>query len=138
MIDMILTGLALVLLCIAVHSAVTVFTYHIVLGRYKHDTKLQKVIKLDVIVISLLIATVIEGIIWAQSYLFMGAFQSMEEALYFSLVTYTTLGYGDLTLTDEHRLLGAIEAATGVIMLGWSTAIVVFTIQRVYFSSRLQ
>jgi len=58
-----------------------------------------------------------------------------EEALYFSLVTYSTLGYGDVILSDSHRLLGAFEAANGVIMLGWSTAIVVAALQKIYLKS---
>ena len=81
-------------------------------------------------------ATIAEGVLRAISYSSIGAFETFAKALYFSLVTYTTLGYGDLVLQDEHRLLGAIEAANGVIMLGWSTAIVVFAIQKLYFSSK--
>ena len=132
----ILLGLLLVLLCIMVHSAITMFSYNVILWKYQHGSKLKNVIKIDVVVIAILVATVIEGVLWAISYLSIGAFDTFEQALYFSMVTYTTLGYGDLVLTDDHRLMGAIEAANGVIMLGWSTAIVVFAIQKVYFSSK--
>lgn len=54
-----------------------------------------------------------------------GAAPDFEEALYFSTVTYSTLGYGDVLLARTWRILGAIEGANGVIMLGWSTAFIV-------------
>ena len=132
----ILVGLLLVLLCIMVHSAITMFSYNVILWKYQHGSRFKNVIKVDVVVIAILVATMIEGVLWAISYLSIGAFDTFEQALYFSMVTYTTLGYGDLVLADDHRLMGAIEAANGVIMLGWSTAIVVFAIQKVYFSSK--
>jgi voltage-gated potassium channel Kch len=66
-------------------------------------------------------------------YIFIGAFQSFEQALYFSIVTFTTLGYGDITLESNWRLLASFEAASGIIIFGWSTAIIVAVVQRLYF-----
>lgn len=54
----------------------------------------------------------------------------LEQALYFSTSTYTTVGYGDVTLPHAWRVLGAIEAANGVILLGWSTAFFVSVVNR--------
>lgn len=51
-----------------------------------------------------------------------GAVNDFETALYFSTVTFTTLGYGDVVLKDNWRLFGAIEAGNGLILFGWSTA----------------
>lgn len=67
----------------------------------------------------------IEIWLFAALYLVLGAARGFEEALYFSTVTYASIGYGDVLLTKGWRILGAIEGATGVIMLGWSTAFVV-------------
>jgi voltage-gated potassium channel Kch len=50
----------------------------------------------------------------------------------FDLETFTTLGYGDITLPEQWRMLGAFEAATGVIMFGWTTALIVAVVQRMY------
>jgi voltage-gated potassium channel Kch len=50
-----------------------------------------------------------------------GAMVDLQSALYFSAVTYTTTGYGDLVLPQEWRLVGAVEALTGILMCGWST-----------------
>jgi hypothetical protein len=59
-----------------------------------------------------------------------GAIEHVETALYFSMVTFTTLGYGDITLPSDWRLLSSFEAANGIIMFGWSTAFVAAFIQR--------
>lgn len=62
--------------------------------------------------------------IWAYAICFraLGEFSTFEEALYFSTVTFSTVGYGDLTLSVAWRVLGAIEAANGLILIAWSTA----------------
>jgi hypothetical protein len=59
---------------------------------------------------------------WAFAYAFTGSLPDLQSALYFSAVTYTTTGYGDLVLPENWRLVGAIEALTGILMCGWSTA----------------
>lgn len=65
--------------------------------------------------------------IWTYAGLYFGlhAFRHFEEALYFSTVTYASIGYGDLLMPKPWRILAAIEGAAGVIMLGWSTAFLV-------------
>ena len=138
MINTILIGLLLVLLSIMINSGATIFTYQLIFKKNRGIPKLKRVIYIDLIVMLILMATIAEGVLWAFSYLSIEAFKTFEEALYFSLVTYTTLGYGDLVLMDEHRLMAVIEAANGVIMLGWSTAIVVFAIQKVYLSAKIE
>ncbi|HEX8840955.1 MAG TPA: potassium channel family protein [Sphingomicrobium sp.] len=63
--------------------------------------------------------------LYAALYLGLGALRHFEEALYFSTVTYASIGYGDVLLPHQWRILGAIEGAAGIIMLGWSTAYLV-------------
>ena len=64
----------------------------------------------------------IEIALWAVFYTWMDGMPDMHSALYFSAATYTTVGYGDLVLPSEWRLVGGIEALTGILMCGWSTA----------------
>jgi voltage-gated potassium channel len=59
---------------------------------------------------------------WAGVYRWLGVFPDFEHALYFSTSTYVTIGYGDLVLPPGSRILGAIEGASGIILIGWSTA----------------
>jgi Ion channel len=63
----------------------------------------------------------IEIALWAFYYAWTLAMPDLQSALYFSAVTYTTTGYGDLVLPPEWRLLGGVEALTGILMCGWST-----------------
>ncbi|KQZ76850.1 K+ channel TrkA-N [Sphingopyxis sp. Root214] len=60
--------------------------------------------------------------IWAGIYQLLSAFTDFEHALYFSTSTYVTIGYGDIVLPPGLRILGAIEGASGIILIGWSTA----------------
>jgi len=59
--------------------------------------------------------------VWALFYTFEHGMPDLPTALYFSAVTYTTTGYGDLVLPPEWRLVGGVEALTGILMCGLST-----------------
>jgi hypothetical protein len=63
--------------------------------------------------------------VYAAIYLQIHAFSSFEAALYYSTVTYASIGYGDVLMPHDWRIFGAIEGAAGIIMLGWSTAYLV-------------
>ncbi len=63
----------------------------------------------------------IEIWLYASLYLVLGEARFLEEALYFSTVTFASLGFGDIVLSPRWRLLSAIEAANGVILFAWST-----------------
>jgi len=58
---------------------------------------------------------------WALLYTWKDAMPDLQTAAYFSAVTYTTTGYGDLVLPEAWRLVGGVEALTGILMCGWST-----------------
>jgi voltage-gated potassium channel Kch len=92
----------------------------------------QTTLLLSYFVLWLFVATIIEVWAWALLYLIIGAAQSLEEAAYFSTVTFTTLGYGDITLDESWRLLSSFEGANGLLMFGWSTALIFAAVQRVY------
>jgi hypothetical protein len=68
--------------------------------------------------------------LYAAVYLAIGASDDFETALYFSTVTFASLGYGDVVLTKAWRLFGAIEAANGVILFAWSTAFLLSVMTR--------
>lgn len=70
--------------------------------------------------------------VWALFYLWRDAMPDLPAALYFSAVTYTTTGYGDLVLAEGWRLLGAVEALTGILMCGWSTGFFFAVVNRLY------
>jgi hypothetical protein len=73
----------------------------------------------------------VEITVWGVYYAAQGAMPDLAAALYFSAVTYTTTGYGDLVLPARWRLVGAVEALTGILMCGWSTGFFVAVFSQV-------
>ena len=78
-------------------------------------------VEIFAIILSLHLA---EICVWAGFYTLWAGLKDFESALYFSIVTYSTIGYGDVTLDVGWRLLGAIEGVTGVLTFGWSTGVI--------------
>ena len=74
----------------------------------------------------------LEILAWAGLYLWSGALPDLATALYFSAVTYTTTGYGDVVLRPGWRLDGGLESLTGILMCGWSTGFFVAVVNRKY------
>ena len=68
---------------------------------------------------------------WALFYAWRNAMPDLPSAFYFSAVTYTTTGYGDLVLPKEWRLVGGVEALTGILMCGWSAAFFFAVVTRI-------
>jgi hypothetical protein len=97
--------------------------------RHNEPALIWSTLRLAAFVLWLFLATIIEVWLWAVLYVLLDAFQSIETAVYFSTVTFTTLGFGDIVLEDEWRLLSAFEAANGLLMFGWSTALVFVGVQ---------
>ena len=76
----------------------------------------------------------VQASIWALLYLLLPGvteFQTFEKAVYFSLVTFTTLGYGEITIESGNRILAGLEAVNGIILIGWSTAFMFFVYQEI-------
>ena len=80
----------------------------------------------------LLLLHLAEALVWAVFFVLLGMLPGLEAAAYFSLTSYTTVGYGDLVLPQPWRLLGPLEAAVGILMLGWSTGVLVAVLGNIY------
>ena len=79
----------------------------------------------------------VETVIWAGYYYWLGHFSDFETSWYFSVSSYTTIGYGDVVLPARWRMLGGVEGITGVLLCGLSGAFL-FVIINQMFSKRLQ
>jgi len=77
----------------------------------------------------------VEISVWAATYVWNGALPDIVSAMYFSAVTYTTTGYGDIVLPPEWRLHGGIEALTGILMCGWSTGFFFAIVNRLHLET---
>lgn len=91
---------------------------------------LKFVAALIAITLWLLASLSIGAWLWAITYLTMGAFEALEPALYFSIVSFTTLGFGDVVLPEKWRILSGLSAANGLILFGLSTAFLVEFLSR--------
>jgi len=100
------------------------------LGRWGLGSRWRRVSLVSALVLLLFFAALLEVGIWAAVYLMVGAISALEPALYFSTVTFTTLGYGDVTLSEGWRLLASFEAANGIILFGWTTALIFAVLRR--------
>jgi len=76
----------------------------------------------------------VEITVWAIVYVTEGCLPDLESAFYFSGVTYTTIGYGDLVLQKPWRILGPVEGLTGVLMCGLSGAFFFVLANRIYLA----
>lgn len=100
------------------------------LDRAQQYTVLQFALT-GVVVLSLFGLHAIQIFMYALVYLLLGEFQTLEAALYFSTSTFTTVGFGDIFLSEEWRLFSAIESANGFLLIGWSTAFLVSVTARI-------
>jgi hypothetical protein len=78
----------------------------------------------------LMAAHVLEVIVWSLAYLIFDAAPPGADFLYFAFVNYTTLGYGDVLPVERWLLLGPITAMNGVLLFGWSTAVIFEVLRR--------
>ncbi|MGZ3215474.1 ion channel [Paracoccus sp. T5] len=69
--------------------------------------------------------------LWAATFHLLGVFASFEESMYFTLVTFTTLGYGDVLMPRDWRILGGMAAANGLLNFGLMTAFMVEALRHV-------
>ena len=101
-----------------------------------HSARVRPFSLLFLAAIGLVAVHTVEIWLYAVLYLALGAAGHFEEALYFSTVTYATIGYGDVVLPHRWRILGATEGAAGIIMLGWSTAFLVSLLTQLHLLSQ--
>ena len=98
----------------------------------RHGTNLRRGLFIVAAVLWSFLSICAQCWVWAMVLFLLGALPDFETTLYFITVTFTTLGYGDVVLDREWRLLGSFAAANGPIIIGWTTAVVFLVVQGVY------
>ncbi len=86
-------------------------------------------LQFSILMIVLMLGNIVQVAFWALLYTVLGAFENFETAAYFSGVTFTSLGYGDVVLPGRLRLLGPLQAANGLMMFGITTALFIAAVQ---------
>ncbi len=141
MILSILFGLLLTILTVFIHATGTAWWIdRIRRGSGIRTTKGHKLREFKVIYKTaslLLMLHILEVIVWGISYLAIPELEQIkdiEEAFYFSIVTFTSLGYGDIVISNDWRLISGIQSMSGLFVFGWSTALL-FTVFRSLWDS---
>lgn len=120
-------------LCVVIHATGVTIAMRAVRGHAGRQPRAWRSVLLFVRIAGrIVLLHLLEIGAWAVVYVWDEAIPDLASALYFSAVTYTTTGYGDLVLSKEWRLVGAVEALTGILMCGWSTGFFFAVVSRLY------
>jgi hypothetical protein len=128
-----LVGGALSLCTIVIHALVMTVVVRVAQRTGRRATRLPAlhVTAVMIATVSVLMAAhALEVAVWALAYVMVGAVPAKADYIYFAFVNYTTLGYGDITPVERWQLLGPMAAMNGILMFGWSTAVIFEVLRR--------
>ena|SRR5262249_6424042 len=132
MVGKLILALGLMAVCVAMHTAGVTCVLHGLRRRTPPAPRLWPGTRLLIgLAAWIILLHLVEIITWGLCYAWTGAMPGVQTAVYFSAVTYTTTGYGD-PLPEAWRLVGAVEALTGILMCGLSTGFFFAVLSRLY------
>jgi len=134
MVLMFLTAWALVFATVALHTiGLSLVIRSLIKSRAQLPTRFWPITRLlSGLAWSLILIHLAEIALWGLFYYWKDCMPDLESALYFAGVTYTTTGYGDLLLPPPWRMLGPVEALTGILMCGLSAAVFFAVVSRIF------
>ena len=89
-----------------------------------------------VVTLAMVAANLVQVALWGGLFLWLGEFAQAYDAMYHSAVNFTSLGYGDIVMSRERKLLGPLEAVNGVLMLGMTAAALMAIVQHMIKSQQ--
>jgi voltage-gated potassium channel Kch len=134
MLTNLVVGTIVISLTVLIHTFGLIAITHVMaslVARFRMHGRRSRVMAMISIVFGLFAVLTVEIWLWAIFYLLIGAFPDIATALYFSTVTFSTLGYGDVLPPERWRQLAALEAVNGFLLIGWSTAYLIAASTRV-------
>ena len=135
-----LVGFAVMLACLIVQAAVAFWSVRYYVRQSSNAGAPRKFIAgirpLIVAMLAMLAANFIQITLWGLVFLLLGEFNELYEAIYHSAVNFSSLGYGDVVMSKNRKLLGPLEAINGVIMLGMTSAALVVILQQLIRAQR--
>jgi Ion channel len=128
-----LVGVGVSLINIAIHAVIMTMVVQVARAmgskRQPHSSLVLIVVMIPTISV-LMAAHTIEVFVWALAYLIFDAAPAGASLVYFAFVNYATLGYGDVLPVERWRLLGPLTAMNGMLLYGWSTAVIFEVLRR--------
>lgn len=129
---MLITNLALgtlmISLTVAIHTFGLIGVTHAmswVTDRIRLHGHRSRMLAMNTVVIGVFAVLTAEVWLWAAGFTLIGVVDDFETALYFSTITFSTVGYGDVIPHPEWRMLAALQGVNGFLLIGWSTAYLV-------------
>ena len=127
-------GLPTMLVCLILQVAVTFWSVHYYVrqsSRTPSDGRLLEGMRpLMIVMIVMILGNFLQIVIWGAIFIWLGEFHELYEAVYFSAVNFTSLGYGDVVMSTRWKLLGPLEAANGILMLAMTGAALMAILQQ--------
>jgi hypothetical protein len=128
-----MVGIPANLLCLIVQAAVAFWSVRYYLRQSIVSAKPRKFLSglrpLLVAMLAMMAGNFVQIILWGSLFLWLGEFNELYDAIYHSAVNFSSLGYGDIVMTKNWRLLGPLEAVNGVLMLGMTAAALMVILQ---------
>ena len=125
-----LIGLPVILLCLLLQSLISMGSLRFYLARLDQERSFMNVsLPLFGVIVILMVGTCLQLTLWGILFLLLGEFESLDVAIYHSAVNFATLGYGDMVMSPQWRLLGPLEAMNGALMIGLSGATMLAMLQ---------
>jgi hypothetical protein len=134
-----LVGTAVSVCNIAIHAMVMAAVIRVsrISGDSATSRQSLRLIAVMIATVSVLMtAHLAEVLLWSLAYAIVSVAPPGTDLIYFAFVNYTTLGYGDVTPVERWRLLGPMTAMNGVLLFGWSTAVIFEVLRRTLMASR--
>lgn len=132
MLGNVMIGLTVMILCLFVQAvlvAIAVEFYARHQSREVSVSFISTVLLIACVMLVLVLGNFTQICIWGMLFVQLGEFESYRDAAYHSAVNFSTLGYGDIVMSEERRVLGPIQALNGVLMVGVSTAVMMSALQ---------
>ncbi|HEX6736480.1 MAG TPA: potassium channel family protein [Azonexus sp.] len=127
-----MVGLPAMLLCLLVQVVVAFWCvrHYVRQVRHRHEEGFWLGVRpLLVAMLALMLGNLLQIALWGGLFVYLGEFTEAYDAIYHSAVNFTSLGYGDIVMSKTWKLLGPLEAANGVLMLGMSAAALMAILQ---------
>jgi hypothetical protein len=126
-------GVPFMLMCVVVQAATAFWCVRYFMRNSEGDTDthgfLASLRPLLVAMLVMMLGSLVEISLWGLLFMMLGEFNDLGQSIYHSAVNFTSLGYGDVVMSEKRRLLGPLEALNGVLMLGMSGAALMAILQ---------
>lgn len=123
-------GLPIMLLCLVLQITATFFSVVYYLKTPYDAGYIAGIRPIAIAMLILITGNFLQIVIWGITFIFLGEFDNLYDAVYHSAVNFSSLGYGDVVMSTKWKLLGPLEAGNGILMFGLTSAALMVILQQ--------